>query len=284
MASPVSNGVDAHVRFIPLTYDSQDSHQSALKLILTLVPEWGSDDSNIDFVRFTDGITNTLLKAVNRRPGMSKLDVDREAILLRAYGSGTAILIDREREAENHELLMKYNLAPELLARFKNGMMYRYICGTPAHHQDLSDPLILTAIARRMAQWHATVPCLPDHHKTAYSNGASAAGVSNGTSGAENGEDHKSRQQMIDNAAPGKPPPNVWTTMQKWILALPTDTEAQRERQALLQRELVGLIEKLSQRPGLGRNGVCRAEISRKIPPCKPPSLIGENVARLRPL
>ena len=62
---------------------------------------------------------------------------------------------------------------------------------------------------------------------------------------------------MITKAAAGKPIPNLWSTMQKWILALPTDTEQQRERQALLQRELEEMVEKLSQRPGLGKDGVC---------------------------
>jgi ethanolamine kinase len=44
--------------------------------------------------------------------------------------------------------------------------------------------------------------------------------------------------------------------MQKWIFALPTDTDAQRQRQALLQAELKEMVQKLSQRPGLGKNGV----------------------------
>ncbi|KAJ4272328.1 hypothetical protein NW762_001041 [Fusarium torreyae] len=271
-ASPTSLDF-GHVPFLDLSYDNNESHNSALKLILTLMPDWASEDSNIDFVRFTDGITNTLLKAVNRRPGMSKIDVDRDAILLRAYGHGTAVLIDREREAENHELLMRHGLATQLLARFNNGMMYRYILGKPARAQDLSDPLILSAIARRLAHWHATVPCLPDPNHArddrhvngdskpngsanghAYTNGN---GHTNGeTNGHVNGDGDKARQDKIDSTAPGKPPPNVWTTMQKWIFALPTDTDAQREKQALLQSELEVMVEKLSQRPGLGKNGL----------------------------
>lgn len=274
MSPALTNGEHGHVRFIPLTYDSQDSQNSALKLIYTLLPEWTSEDSNVEFVRFTDGITNTLLKAINRRPGLTKEDIDREAVLLRAYGNGTAILIDREREAENHELLMKYKLAPELMARFNNGMLYRFVPGTVAHAGNLSEPEILRAIARRLAQWHATVPCLPDAHphKRGGINGTNGVngingtnghketnGVNghNGTNGHTNGDHGRSQQDMIDNAAPGKPPPNVWTIMQKWIFALPTETEAQRERQALLQRELEEMVEKLSRRPGLGENGVC---------------------------
>ncbi|CAG7562185.1 unnamed protein product [Fusarium equiseti] len=261
MTSSPTNLDFGHVPFLDLTYDNNESHDSALKLILTLMPDWASEDSNVDFVRFTDGITNTLLKAVNRRPGMSKLDVDRDAILLRAYGHGTAVLIDREREAENHELLMRHGLATQLLARFKNGMMYRYILGKPARAQDLSEPLILSAIARRLAHWHATVPCLPDPNhardeKHVNGNGSTNGQINGHANGCVNGDSDKSRQEQIDSTAPGKPPPNVWTTMQKWIFALPTDTDAQRERQALLQAELKVMVQKLSQRPGLGKNGL----------------------------
>lgn len=245
-AATTKGNAHGHVRFLPITYDSSDS-QSALKLILSLFPDWASDDSKVDFVRFTDGITNTLLKAVNRRPGLSKADIDRDAVLLRAYGNGTAVIIDREREAANHELLMKHGLAPELLARFANGMLYRFVPGTVAQPKDLSDPALLAAVARRLAQWHATVPCLPD---------SAIKGEEPAEDGSSDSDDSR-RRAMIAKAAAGKPIPNLWSTMQKWILALPTDTEQQRERQARLQRELEEMIEELSQRPGLGRNGVC---------------------------
>jgi len=85
---------------------------------------------------------------------------------------------------------------------------------------------------------------------------------------------------VIANAAPGRPAPNMWTVMQKWILALPADTPAQRERQALLQRELEDLVKQLSQRPGLGRDGLvfahcdllCANIIMHKDPGCKDPA------------
>ncbi|QUC17015.1 uncharacterized protein UV8b_01256 [Ustilaginoidea virens] len=238
--SPAAPAEHGDVRFIPLSYDNSDSQRSAIRLILTLLPEWAKDEAHVDFVRFTDGITNTLLKAVNRRPGLSKADMEREAVLLRAYGNGTDVLIDREREAANHELLMHYNLAPQLLARFGNGMLYRFIPGAVAQPKDLADPPILRAIARRLAQWHATVPCIPD-------SSLRRKGSCNGDS---------SNDALIAKAAAGKPIPTVWTTMQKWILALPTDTEPRRERKALLQKELGELIERLGQRPGLGHDGL----------------------------
>lgn len=236
-----AKGQLGQLRHIPLAYDTANSESSARALILTLRPEWSSADSKIEFTSFKDGITNTLLKAVNRKDGLSKEDIDKEALLLRAYGHGTDILIDRHRETQNHELLMKYGLAPELLARFDNGMIYRYIQGTVTQPADLRTPSIYLAVARRLAQWHATIPCIYE-----------TPAQSNGVNGHANGHDATTTGYTV----PGKPSPNVWTVMQKWILALPTKTDAQRARQATLQQELAKLVEELSQRPGLGDNGV----------------------------
>lgn len=50
---------------------------------------------------------------------------------------------------------------------------------------------------------------------------------------------------------PGKPIPNVWTTMQKWILALPTSTTAQSTRREQLMTELQSLTQLLVDTPGV---------------------------------
>lgn len=47
-------------RYIPLSYNHADSQASALRLILTLNPDWEGPGNDIKFVRFTDGITNTV--------------------------------------------------------------------------------------------------------------------------------------------------------------------------------------------------------------------------------
>lgn len=48
------------LRCIPLSYNPTDSQASALRLILTLNPDWEGPENKIEFVRFTDGITNTV--------------------------------------------------------------------------------------------------------------------------------------------------------------------------------------------------------------------------------
>jgi ethanolamine kinase len=242
------------VRFIPLSYNNTDSQTSALRLILTLFPEWEHTDGKIEFIRFTDGITNTLLKAVNKRPGLTDEQIDNEAVLLRAYGKGTDLIIDRERETQNHELLMQYGLAPALLARFQNGMLYKFIRGGVTSPSDLQRESIWRGVARRLAQWHAEVPCLP----------AARAPVQEEITGSEDfgisaptpSKMDPAIQSAIDNVAPGKPVPNLWSVMQKWIYALPTSTEQQRTRQANLQRELTRLVKEMSNRPGLGEDSV----------------------------
>lgn len=50
---------------------------------------------------------------------------------------------------------------------------------------------------------------------------------------------------------PGKPVPNVWTTMQKWIDALPTSTTAQTTRREHLATELHSLTKLLGDTPGV---------------------------------
>lgn len=37
-----------------------------------------------------------LFKAINKLPGRSEEEVERDAVLMRAYGRGTDVLIDRE--------------------------------------------------------------------------------------------------------------------------------------------------------------------------------------------
>jgi len=242
------------IRFIPLTYNGSESQTSALRLILTLRPEWEHTDGKIEFIRFTDGITNTLLKVVNKRPGLSAEEIDNEAVLLRAYGQGTDLIIDRERETQNHELLTQFNLAPALLARFHNGMLYRFIRGAVTSPADLRRVEIWRAVARRLAEWHAVVPCLPSSREPLAKevNGSAEFEIQAPTPSKKD----PALQAAIDNIAPGKPAPNVWTVMQKWIYALRVSSEAEKQRQANLQKELTRLVAEFSNRPGLGHNSV----------------------------
>jgi len=217
------------VQFIPLTYDHNDSDTSARRLVETLHPEWQRSDGDIQFVRFTDGITNTLLKAIKKRPGRSEHEIDQEAVLLRAYGEGTDVLIDRERETKAHSLLASRHLAPPLLARFRNGLLYRFIEGEVCTSQDLQNPKIYVSVAQMLGQWHGSLPL------SAISEEKDLVSGTNGTT--------TSRQA---------PYPNLWTVLQSWIDALPKGSQEELDRRNSLQQELVELSGKLQDTPGLG--------------------------------
>lgn len=63
----------------------------------------------------------------------------------------------------------------------------------------------------------------------------------------------------VDDIKPIKvrqPGPNLWSTLQKWILALPATTEQQRARRQALQKEFERIVEEMDGGTGIGENGV----------------------------
>lgn len=60
LANSSNAGTSKTLRHIPLSYNNADSQSSALRLVLTLLPEWEHGEGPIEFIRFTDGITNTV--------------------------------------------------------------------------------------------------------------------------------------------------------------------------------------------------------------------------------
>ncbi|KAJ0416059.1 kinase-like domain-containing protein [Aspergillus carlsbadensis] len=238
-------------RYIAKSYNHADSQASALRLVLTLNPHWEGGDNKIEFVRFTDGITNTLFKAINRKPGLTEEEIDKDAVLMRAYGNHTEILIDRERETNSHALLARYGLAPPLLARFKNGLLYRFIRGRPATHQDLVTEGVWRGVAGRLGEWHAILPI-----KAAETLSASNQKTSLLDSVEVSADGQSVKTDDLQVIQPRQPGANLWTVLQKWILALPTGTEAQRQRRRSLQTELERVVREFDNGKGLGEHGL----------------------------
>jgi ethanolamine kinase len=216
-----------------------------------------------------------LLKAVLRNPDLSEDQIDREAVLLRAYGNNTDVLIDRDSrwqafrvcrerfsnieslgEAASHRLLSQHGLAPELLARFQNGLLYKFIQGWVTASADLTRQPIWRAVAKRLAEWHAVLPTAFDESSSSPRGAAIFLTEAPKRSAAA--------RKLIDNAAPGKSSPNLWTVMQKWIFGLPATTDAQRLRKDELQSELEKLVKEFADRPGLGKENVSRISVLTK--------------------
>ena len=55
-----SDDIFTEIPYLSLSYSNADSQTSALRLILTLFPDWEHSDGKIEFIRFKDGITNTV--------------------------------------------------------------------------------------------------------------------------------------------------------------------------------------------------------------------------------
>ncbi|KAI9372490.1 kinase-like domain-containing protein [Aspergillus egyptiacus] len=243
-----SVGSDQTVRYIANSYNHADSHASALRLVLTLNPHWEGPENKIEFVRFTDGITNTLFKAINRKPGLTEEEIDKEAVLMRAYGNHTEILIDRERETNSHALLARYGLAPPLLARFNNGLLYRFLRGRPATHQDLVTESVWRGVARRLGQWHAVLPISGAEVMATKGSLLDSVEVS--------ADGQPVKADDLNVIQPRRPGPNIWSVLQRWILALPAATDAQRERRRGLQKELEWVVREFDHGQGLGEDGL----------------------------
>lgn len=144
-------------------------------------------------------------------------------------------------ETKSHALLASRGLAPPLLARFKNGLLYRFIRGRPCGHQDLVSPPIWRGVARRLAQWHAVLP----------SSGAAPAKDASVTGIADSQDDE------ITVIQPRRAGPSMWAVLQKWVLALPVTTPEQRARRLSLQAELQWVLDILDDGKGIGEDGVC---------------------------
>lgn len=219
---------------IPLCYDNKDPDGSALQLVQTYAPEqWKDSNGKIKFKRFTEGITNTLTKATIEFPGNTASEIDTNAILIRAYGKGTDVLIDRQRELNSHTLLASRGLAPALLARFENGLMYKYVEGDVCSPEDLRKVEVYQQVAKRLGEWHGALPI-------------SAISTFPQMNGKTPGE--KSAQATETQPTPI---PNTWTVVTQWIDALPTDTPELTQRRDDLRNEFQTIVERFSDVPGL---------------------------------
>src|ERR1700748_2329050 len=103
-------------------------------------------------------------------------------------------------EAASHSLLANYKLAPPLLARFNNGLLYRFIQGKVCQPSDLRRPEVWRGVARRLAEWHATLP------------------ISAILDQPGRRESAKGPFETMTKIA-DLPSPNIWTVMHRWTCA-----------------------------------------------------------------
>ncbi|KAL2067226.1 hypothetical protein VTL71DRAFT_1650 [Oculimacula yallundae] len=138
---------------VDLRYE-QTEPESLIRIIQALLPSW----NNAATQKLTGGVNNVLFKVTKNDQHQDHEEHDLEAVLVRVYGGSSGILVDRERELECHILLQKHGLAPRIVGRFENGYIYGFVPGKVCSPTDLALEPVWRGIAKRMAEWHATLP------------------------------------------------------------------------------------------------------------------------------
>ncbi|KAG0725496.1 Ethanolamine kinase 1 [Chionoecetes opilio] len=126
--------------------DEASLHAGAKTIALRVHPGWSED--KLQYQVYTSGITNQLI-------GVWQEERDRQ-LLVRVYGQGTDLFIDRDAERRNIEVLHKVGCSPELRAVFNNGISYAFTVGIPTTPALIVEEPVWRAVAREMAKFHKT--------------------------------------------------------------------------------------------------------------------------------
>lgn len=115
---------------------------------------------------------------------------------------------------------------------------------------DLSCEPIRRGVARKLGEWHSVLPITSINEANGIDqiDGTLALDVSSPKT--------LSPYQKTKSITPRKVVPNLWTVLQKWILALPKETPAEMKRNDVLQVELGRIVTEFGHLPGLGKDGV----------------------------
>ncbi|XP_023496094.1 ethanolamine kinase 2 isoform X2 [Equus caballus] len=121
-----------------ISVDQDDILPGALRLIRELRPHWKPEQ--VRTKRFTDGITNKLVACY--------VEEDmQDCVLVRVYGERTELLVDRENEVRNFQLLRAHGCAPKLYCTFQNGLCYEYMRGMALGPEHIREPRLFSLSA-----------------------------------------------------------------------------------------------------------------------------------------
>ncbi|XP_060220302.1 ethanolamine kinase 2 isoform X2 [Meriones unguiculatus] len=128
----------AAVPCFSVAVDQDDILPGALRLIRELRPHWKPEQ--VRTKRFKDGITNKLVACY--------VEEDmRDCVLVRVYGERTELLVDRENEVRNFQMLRAHGCAPKLYCTFQNGLCYEYMQGVALGPEHIREPHLFSLSA-----------------------------------------------------------------------------------------------------------------------------------------
>ncbi|KAL6361126.1 hypothetical protein LRP88_04588 [Fusarium phalaenopsidis] len=196
------------VPFVNQVFDKDDAKGSSLRLSELLFPDAAQVEERLDVKPLTQGTTN----GVTYRPVDAGDASAHDAVLVKVYGDGTDITIDRNKEElKVHQLLAENNLSSSPLVRFANGHAYQFINGRTCSVSDMANPVIYRGVAKELARWHATLPIV----------------------------EPKDPQSSLEHE------PSVWATAKKWLDAIPSQPTRSKADKALLRDQFHYVTGKL---------------------------------------
>ncbi|KAJ3013204.1 hypothetical protein HKX48_005896 [Thoreauomyces humboldtii] len=134
----------AEVPIMEYSIDHDNLMVGVSAVLRHFMPSWDVA-ADVTFVQCTAGITNKLVRCIHKQS---------TSVLVRTYGKGSGVLIDRHQEMLNLLTLSNLGLSPPLYGRFDNGLVYGFISGTPFSVADMSDPHKALLVAGQLARWH----------------------------------------------------------------------------------------------------------------------------------
>jgi ethanolamine kinase len=114
----------------------------SIEVIERFFPLWKGNDLKCSIC--TAGLTNKLVK----------VEHNTSTVLVRIYGRGTHLLIDRKQELSNLIRLSQLGFCPGIYGYFNNGMVYGYVHGCVYTPSDMVDAHKSYLVAEHMASWH----------------------------------------------------------------------------------------------------------------------------------
>lgn len=120
------------------------------KIISSIRPDWNC--SNTRLVKFTEGITNSILGLFDNRNNNDQSN----GLVIKIFGEHTELFIDRKSEINAMINLSKYAVVSQhVLLQFNNGIIYEYAIGDACSREDVRKEHIAQLIAIKLAQFHS---------------------------------------------------------------------------------------------------------------------------------
>ncbi|KAK6458448.1 ethanolamine kinase [Scheffersomyces xylosifermentans] len=188
-------------------------------LLVKIFPTW-TNKNNITLKQLTGGITNMLLRCT--------CTDTNETVLIRVYGHGTNLIIDRHREFISHLILNSIGLAPPIHSRFKNGLIYGFLSGRSLEPNELRNPNLFPLIAQQLGNWHEKLDYRLIQNGVeklrTFSMNLKKAKKENGKengkdkdSSSNNGTKRKSKKKKFIS--------NIWELIEDWISIVPVNPD-----------------------------------------------------------